>query len=393
MAREPMRDYRNQMMNYGIGRAFAEGRPVTRGMMAEAELPDDPSSLIDNLKRLKMAGGLSGMDSPVKSNALDIQKLISPPKNVKEATDKIIKKGVPDDFVPFKVPKEGEPGVGKVLGGPGTSTKPGTKVFTDAITEAKSVPGSEMPDPMNERGRGNIYDSLAERREKANKKAAPANEANEKLFAQAMADFIKEARGAPSPDDTEVKSLDEYKREFADATGIEVEKVDKSSALMALGLGLMQNRAGKGFNLARILNAVGEAGVPALAELKEARAETRANAAAAGQYALEMRSADQEKAKNAAIAAQQRGKYYIMPKSEGASGFISVMDEAVPEFLNANELNTLVTNPDFAAEYDIIKDDRFNSLVDAVLETPEAKDIYGAAFQKLPKPHQLEAQS
>ena len=150
---------------------------------------------------------------------------------------------------------------------------------------------------------------------------------------------------------------------------------------MALGLGLMQNRAGKGFNLGRILNAVGEAGGPALAELKEARAETRANAAAAGKYALEMRGADQEKAKAAAIAAQQRGKYYIMPKSEGASGFLSVMDEAVPEFLNSNELNTLVTNPDFSAEYDVITADRFNTIVDAALDTPEAAQIYGSAFQ------------
>ena len=39
--------------------------------------------------------------------------------------------------------------------------------------------------------------------------------------------------------------------------------------------------------------------------------------AAAGKYALDMRSADQEKATAAAMAAQQRGKYYIMPKSEG----------------------------------------------------------------------------
>jgi len=83
----------------------------------------------------------------------------------------------------------------------------------------------------------------------------------------------------------------------------------------------------------------------------------------------------------AALAAQQRGKYYIMPKSEGQSGFISVMDEAKPEFLNATELNALVTNPEFSAQYDVITGDRFAEIVDKVLETPEAQEIYKSAYK------------
>ena len=44
-------------------------------------------------------------------------------------------------------------------------------------------------------------------------------------------------------------------KEFAEATGIDISgKVDKSAALMSLGLALMQNRAGKGFNVGRILS-------------------------------------------------------------------------------------------------------------------------------------------
>ena len=54
MAREPIRSYQNQLMNYGIGRAFADNKPVTRGQMAQAAIPEDPSSLLDNLRRLKM---------------------------------------------------------------------------------------------------------------------------------------------------------------------------------------------------------------------------------------------------------------------------------------------------------------------------------------------------
>tara|TARA_R100001510_G_C7622874_1_gene183397 strand:- start:318 stop:1241 length:924 start_codon:yes stop_codon:yes gene_type:complete len=85
-----------------------------------------------------------------------------------------------------------------------------------------------------------------------------------------------------------------------------------------------------------------------------------------------MRSADQEKAIAAAMAAQQRGKYYIMPKSEGASGFISVMDEAKSDFLNATELNALVTNPEFSQQYDIITAERFDAIVDKVVEGPDS---------------------
>ena len=85
----------------------------------------------------------------------------------------------------------------------------------------------------------------------------------ESAFSSAMQDYIEQARGAGPK--TQELSLDDYKKEFAEATGIDISgKVDKSSALMAFGLALMQNRAGKGFNVGRMLSAVGEAGEAAL---------------------------------------------------------------------------------------------------------------------------------
>mgnify|MGYP003112719420 CR=1 FL=1 len=176
-------------------------------------------------------------------------------------------------------------------------------------------------------------------------------------FMAGMDEFIKSARDTKSPDATEVRNLDDYKREFADATGLDISgKVDKSQALMAFGLALMQNRAGKGFNVGKMLREVGKAGEKAMPELEAARQEARAIAAA--------------------MAAQQRGKYYIMPKSEGISGFLSVMDEGVAEFLNATELNALVTNPEFSEQYDIITEERFATLANAALNSEEAAELY-----------------
>lgn len=60
-------------------------------------------------------------------------------------------------------------------------------------------------------------------------------------------------------------------------------------ALTALGLALMQNKAGKGFNVGNILSEVGKAGEKALPALEKAKSEARAGQLAAGQYALGQR--------------------------------------------------------------------------------------------------------
>ena len=368
MAREPLRSYQNQLMNYGIGRAFAENRPVTRRQMIEAEFPDDPTSYFDDIQRVLKAGGLSRMDELV-------------PNDIFEATAAVTGKAS-DDFVPFQIPKDANVFKGK-------SVPPGT------ITKSKGELGSKVIPTDLTGGRGTVVEGMGDRAKAMSQMAADAaidkkmnadvaakGDPVEEAFMAGMDEFIKAARDAKAPGATQVRKLEDYKKEFAEATGLDVSgKVDKSQALMAFGLALMQNRAGKGFNIGKILSAVGEAGQSALPELDAARKEARANAAAAGKYALDMRSSDQDKARNAALAAQQRGKYYIMPKSEGASGFVSVIDEAKPEFLNATELNSLVTNPDFSAQYDVITDDRFAEIVDKVLETPEAQEIYKSAYK------------
>jgi hypothetical protein len=112
-------------------------------------------------------------------------------------------------------------------------------------------------------------------------------------YAAALADAMKSYEDAKAGEDTGSKDIDYYKKQFADATGIDVSgKVDKSQALMAFGLALMQNKAGKGFDVGKILSSVGEAGEKAMPSLAEARKEARAGQLAGGKYALDKMASD-----------------------------------------------------------------------------------------------------
>ena len=66
------------------------------------------------------------------------------------------------------------------------------------------------------------------------------------------------------------------KKEFSDATGIDISgQPDNSAALTAFGLALMQNKAGKGFNVGELLSETGKAGEKALPLMAQARKEAR----------------------------------------------------------------------------------------------------------------------
>ena len=145
--------------------------------------------------------------------------------------------------------------------------------------------------------------------EATEKKDEPTEQ--EQLFANVMDDYNKmygEGTGPEGP-----KSIDEYKADFAKATGIDISgEPDNRSALMALGLSLMQNRAGKGFNLSNILGEVGRAGEAALPKFEAAKKEARAGQIAAGKFALQEQKADTAKelafAKEKRLALMQLGK-------------------------------------------------------------------------------------
>ena len=174
----------------------------------------------------------------------------------------------------------------------------------------------------------------------------------EDTFKAAMDEFLGMARGA-SPEKRE-RTLEEYKKEFAAATGVDVSgKVDKSQALMALGLGLMQNRAGSGFDVGKILNAVGQAGEKALPALEKAKAKAQTAALAAGKYALESRGSDRAKDEATSKDLMNRGKYWVYKKGSKGAEFEG-FDNGEFVDLNKYELNKLIENSDFEKQYEFI---------------------------------------
>ena len=206
--------------------------------------------------------------------------------------------------------------------------------------------------------------------------ADPQNvqKALDETFAGAMDDFINSVRGA-GPDKKE-RTLDEYKKEFAEATGVDISgKVDKSSALMALGLALMQNRAGSGFNVGRMLSAVGKAGSAALPALEKAKEKAQTAVLAAGKYALESRSSDRAKDEAADLAGKKRGKYWVYKKGGKGTEFAN-FDEGEFVDLNPFELNKLIDNKDFAGQYEFIDASDRMSILEKRAEGVDLGDMW-----------------
>jgi hypothetical protein len=125
-------------------------------------------------------------------------------------------------------------------------------------------------------------------------------------FEAALVEAMKDYEDTKAGKDTGTKDVDYYKNEFAKATGIDTSgQVDKSQALMAFGLALMQNKAGKGFDVGNMLSAVGAAGEKAQPLLAKAKSEARAAQLASGKYALNQISKDKT-AEAAKLATKQK---------------------------------------------------------------------------------------
>ena len=200
---------------------------------------------------------------------------------------------------------------------------------------------------------------------------ADSQKATEDMFKSSMDEFLGLARGA-SPDKRE-RTLEEYKKEFAAATGVDVSgKVDNSQALMAMGLALMQNRAGSGFNVGKILNAVGQAGEKALPALEKAKTEAKKAGLAAGQYALQSRNSDQAKDEADVEKGKQRSAFYIVPKGKGVSGFLANIDQGQLENLNPFELDALMSNESFQEKFDVVPGSTWSGIVEEAMKTKEA---------------------
>jgi hypothetical protein len=202
-----------------------------------------------------------------------------------------------------------------------------------------------------------------------------------KATVKALDEFLKEARPGVSP-----KTFDEYINEFGEATGLDVSgEADTKQALMSFGLALMQNRAGKGFNISNILKATGEAGEAAMPDFRKAVSEAKAIRAKAGAYALSKKESDQKEAMN-------RRSYVVIPKAGGLANSI-LQNTGRFARLNSYELNGLMNNADFNEQFEVIDSavytDMTKSLITAqskkktYLESPKSVALYDGADFKL----------
>jgi hypothetical protein len=196
-----------------------------------------------------------------------------------------------------------------------------------------------------------------------------------KATVSALNDFLKGARPGVNP-----KTFDEYINEFGDATGLDISgEADTKQALMSFGLALMQNRAGKGFDISKILTATGEAGEAAMPDFRKAVAESKAVRAKAGEYALGKTKED----KNAAM---NRKNYYIVPKGKkgGLKGIASNLDKGQFSMLNSYELNNLTNNKEFNEQYEIVPNSTYEKVLAATIKTPEWGEKYLTKYEDIP---------
>lgn len=193
----------------------------------------------------------------------------------------------------------------------------------------------------------------------------------------ALDEYLKTARPGVAP-----KDYAEYIKEFGEATGLDVSgEPDNKTALMAFGLALMQNKAGKGFDVGNILSSVGEAGEKAMPALEKARANAKAIRAKAGEYALGRKKEDQ-------AAAMNREQFYVIPKGKigGPLGVVDAITKGKGQFvdLNSYEINNLNNNEEFNSQYEIVRASDYTDLAKEALKTPESKKIYQKGSQGIP---------
>jgi len=178
-------------------------------------------------------------------------------------------------------------------------------------------------------------------------------EQQEEGFLSAMDDFFEGARGA-GPEVPKDRTIAEYKKAFSEATGIDTSgKVDKKDALMAFGLALMQNKAGKGFNVSKMLTEVGVAGDKALPALNKAKERARQGALAGGKYALQTQSSDKAVRAAAEEKMLNRDKVWVYKKGTEDKPFEG-FDTGQFEDLNKYELDKLMKDPKFQEQYEYI---------------------------------------
>ena len=426
MAREPLRKYQTELSRYGLGlggigspskarfdaplksgsikrslksgigsagplrTVFAEEGPASGGFSMERELyQDDP---LAGLTREESVDLLKSMGIDMGNPTLAFQSIVERAKRRPES----VLPDIPSDVGNISELAKAYAKVVETARPETSSTLPSVEDILSADPSVFNVEGPEMPKPKvipkspddaveqvrQQKKAQSAEDFRAEEAKIADMQGMRVESIDPKnmqktlneTFVGAMDDFINSVRGS-GPTKRE-RTLDEYKKEFSDATGVDISgKVDKSSTLMALGLALMQNRAGKGINVGNILSEVGRAGQAALPELEKAKEKAQSAAIAAGKYALQSRASDRAKDEAADLAGKKRGKYWVYKKGGKGTEFAN-FDEGEFVDLNPFELNKLIENKDFASQYEFIDASDRMSILEKRAEGVDLGDMW-----------------
>jgi len=156
-----------------------------------------------------------------------------------------------------------------------------------ALAEKKAQDAADSTIRMSQQGPNFVPVAEDEKSSKENQ-AQEDKKVIEDGFSSAMKDFMAASgRDLPSKNESRSDSIARYKKEFEEITGIDASgKVDKSNFLMAMGLNLMQNKAGKDFNFSKIMDSGAKAVEDAMPMLTKAADKAEAASLAAGKFAL-----------------------------------------------------------------------------------------------------------
>jgi hypothetical protein len=251
---------------------------------------------------------------------------------------------------------------------------------TDADTDIENITDAivNLEKPSKETPVGPNFEGL-EGPDKTKK------EPDQNVNKTAIDDALKSALDSFSTDETDEKTIEDYKNEFYKATGLS-DKPDMKQAALAFGLALMQNKAGKGFNVAKMLSETGKAGEAALPAIEKAIANAKISQAKAGEYAIRQTQADETERKAIQKEMMNRSNYLVIPR-EGLKGGPVGIAEAIVQGkgkiipFNLYELNefTEKNRDDFV----IVQPEDYAEMTAELLKPPEIKDKYLTTVQDL----------
>lgn len=173
---------------------------------------------------------------------------------------------------------------------------------------------------------------------------------NKDLYQGLLDQSLKSYNEAVGMAPPKAQTMQQYKDEFSKATGIDISgDPDNKAALTAFGLALMQNKAGKGFNVGNMLSAVGAAGEKALPLMEQARREAREAQVAAGKYALtEGKTATANRQKFLVDQAN-----YLRDRRDTILGAQVTRINQIEDREDKQEAERLLKNAKFAYDYNI----------------------------------------